>query len=253
MELIDTHAHLDFPQFSDDKEKVIERAKDAGLKYIINVGADLASSRRALELSQEYEDIYATVGVHPHDATDLDQNSLDVMKDLSKADKVVAVGETGLDFHYDNSPRDKQKEAFQQQINLAQEIDLPLVIHSREADQETMKIIKENQIDNGIWHCFASNKEMAEQALEMGLYIAFGGILTFNNAKNLQNLIKDLPLDKLLLETDSPFLTPDPYRGKRNEPAYVKYVAQKIADIKQVSLEKVAEITTKNAETVYGL
>jgi TatD DNase family protein len=252
MKLIDTHAHLDFPQFSKDREEVIARSQKQ-LKYIINVGADLASSHRSLELSLNYNKIFSTVGIHPHDATDLDQKSLIVMKDLAKADKVVGIGETGLDFHYDNSPRNIQKQAFQKQIDLAQEINLPLVIHSREADEETMSMLEKNNVENGIWHCFSSNKEIARKVLDLGLYIAFGGIITFKNAENIRDLIKSLPLDRLLIETDSPFLTPVPHRGQRNQPAYVEYVVKKIAEIKETSLEEVAEKTTKNAERVYRL
>ncbi|MFW6269645.1 MAG: TatD family hydrolase [Bacillota bacterium] len=253
MQLIDTHAHLDFPRFDKDREEVIKRARKNDIVKIVNVGANLASSRRSLELSQHYEYIFATAGVHPHDADQVDKNSIQVLKDFSKPDKVVAIGEIGLDFHYNNSPQEVQIKAFKKQLQLAREINLPVVIHSREAERETMKILKEAEINRGILHCFAGDMKMAEEALDMGLYLAFGGIITFNSADKLRKIVKNIPLERILLETDAPYLTPVPRRGKRNEPSYVRYVAKKIADIKKVEVEKIAEITSSNAEHVYGI
>ncbi|MFW6306871.1 MAG: TatD family hydrolase, partial [Bacillota bacterium] len=252
---IDTHAHLDFPRFDKDRNEVIAKAWDSGISYIVNVGADLVSSQRSISLAEEYPFIFATVGVHPHDASDVDQQMLDRLKELAVHDKVVAIGEIGLDYHYDNSPRDIQKEAFKKQLQLAEELELPVVIHSREADQDTLEILEDYFAaeHGGIMHCFGSGSEMAEKCLEMGFYLAFGGVCTFNNASETREVINKVPLDRILIETDSPYLTPVPYRGKRNEPKYVRSVAEKIAEIKGLELKDVAEKTTENAIKVYNL
>jgi len=251
--LIDTHAHLDFSDFDQDIEQVINKAKENDVKYIINIGTDFSSSRKSLELTQNYENIFTTTGVHPHQAKIVDDQGLEILKDLSKADKVVGVGETGLDFHYDHSPRDKQIEVFQQLINLAKNINLPLIIHSREAEDETLDILKANSVNQGVFHCFTGDLKLANKILDLGLYISLGGILTFKNVKTLQKAVKEIPLEKVLIETDSPYLTPEPHRGHRNQPTYVKYVAQKIADIKSVPFKKVAEITTSNALELFNI
>ena len=255
MKLVDTHAHLDFPRFKKDRSQVIERAFQNEIEYIVNIGADLKSSENSIKLANKYENIYAVVGIHPHDADDADLDAFKKLRELAVKDKVVAIGETGLDFHYDNSPREKQKQAFRAQLRLASELNLPVVIHARDADEDAIKILKEEGIENigGIMHCFASDVKMAKEALDLGLYLAFGGLITFSNLDNLRRVVKNVPMDKMLIETDAPYLTPDPYRGKRNEPLYVKYVAEKIAEIKDLSLEEVAEITTRNAERIYNI
>lgn len=255
MELIDTHAHLDFSRFNKDRNEVINRASDTGVKYIVNVGADLASSHRGVELSQLFSNIYATVGIHPHDADQVNDRALKVLKDLAKADRVVAIGEIGLDYYYDNSPREKQRTGFRKQLKLARELRLPVVIHGREADEDLLTILKEERVEEigGILHCFSSGLEVAREALDMGLYLGFGGVITFKKADQTRNVVKEVPLERILIETDAPYLTPHPHRGKRNEPAYVKFVAEKIAQIKGVSIERVAEITTANAKKVYNL
>ncbi len=255
MALIDTHAHLDFPRFDKDRNEVIARAWDSGISYIVNVGADLASSRRSIELAKEYPFIFATVGVHPHDANEVSQELLKEIKAMALDERVVAIGEIGLDYHYDNSPRDIQKDAFKRQLQLAKELGLPVVIHSREADQDTLEILKADyDISNGgIMHCFGSGLEMARQCLDMGMYLAFGGVSTFKNAGDLREVIKEVPLEKILIETDSPYLTPEPLRGKRNEPKFVRFVAEKIAEIKGIGLIEVAETTTANAINLYNL
>ncbi|KXS45840.1 MAG: TatD DNase family protein [Candidatus Frackibacter sp. T328-2] len=253
--LVDTHAHIDFPRFSDDREDVINRARENDLKYIINVGADEESSQRSIDLANEYDMIYAVVGVHPHEAKSVTESTYYKLKKWSAEEKVVAIGETGLDYHYDNSPRKIQKEVFRQHIRLAKEVNLPLVIHSREAEEETMQILKEEGAEEvgGVIHCFGGDLAMAKEAMELNFYIAVGGVLTFNNAHQLRRVVKQISLDKLLIETDAPYLTPEPNRGKRNEPAYVKHVAEKLAEILPYSAEKIAEITTENAERVFGL
>lgn len=255
MALVDTHVHLDFPRFDKDREEVIIRARESGLNYIVNIGADLESSRRSVELANKYPFIYATVGVHPHDAKALDDVMLKEIKELARQEKVVAIGEIGLDYHYDNSPRDIQQEVFRKQFALAKELRLPVVIHSREADVDTMKILKEEGMgkEGGILHCFGSDLKMARECLCFGLYLAFGGVITFNNAVDLRKVVQEVPLDRILIETDCPYLTPTPHRGKRNEPAFVRFVAETIAEIKGISYEEVSEITTENALKVYNL
>ncbi|MFW6029611.1 MAG: TatD family hydrolase [Halanaerobiales bacterium] len=255
MALIDTHAHLDFPKFNKDRLEVIAEAWDKGLSYIVNVGADMLSSKRSLVLAQEYPFIYATVGVHPHEASELDEEALTKLREFAEDDKVVAIGEIGLDYHYDNSPRDIQREAFKKQLLLAKELDLPVVIHSREADEDTLKILKEYYpgMKAGIMHCFGSDLKMARECLDLGLYLAFGGVITFKNAGKLRDVVKEVPLERILIETDSPYLTPVPFRGQRNEPKFVRFVAEKIAEIKDISLIEVAETTTANAIKVYNL
>jgi len=255
MELVDTHAHLDFPRFDKDRKEVIKRAIDGGVKIIVNIGSSMTSSRNSVELSRRYNEIYSVVGIHPHNADSFNLNVSKKLKSLSENKKVVAIGEIGLDFHYDNSPREKQKQAFRAQLRLAKSLDLPVVIHTRDADEETLEILKEENADKigGIMHCFASDKKMAREILDLGFYIAFGGLITFKNLNNLREVVKEVPINKILVETDAPYLTPDPYRGKRNEPLYVKYVAEKIAEIKGLSKEEIAKKTTQNAKKVYNI
>ena len=255
MLLIDTHAHLDSSRFNKDRAEVIKNARASAVSYIVNIGADLKSSRYSVKLAREYPFIFATVGIHPHDAISLDANVLAELEKLAGEEKVVAIGEIGLDYYYDHSPRDIQRAAFIDQLVLAKKLNLPIVVHSREAEEDTMNILKEHyrQGGTGILHCFSGSLKMAREALELGFYLAFGGIVTFKNAGGLLEVLEELPLDRILLETDCPYLSPVPYRGKRNEPAYLPYVAEKIGEIKGVSLEEVAEITTANAIRVYNL
>ncbi len=253
MMLIDTHAHLDFSDYDEDRKNIIDEAKDSGVNYIINIGTDFASSRKSLELTRNFDNIYTSVGVHPHQAKIVDKKGIQILKDLSKADKVVGIGETGLDFHYDNSPREKQVKVFKQHLNLAREIGLPVIIHSREADNKVINILEDKDINHGVFHCFTGDEKFAKKIIELGLYISLNGILTFNSAKNLQHTVESIPLNKILLETDCPFLTPEPNRGKRNQPSYVKYVAKKIAEIKNISQEKVEKVTTENAKNLFQL
>ncbi len=255
MELIDTHAHLDSSNYDKDRQGVIKEAKKQGIKYIINVGTNIMSSKNSIALSQKNSGIYATVGIHPHDADEVDNNTLSFLEKLTAEDKVVAVGEIGLDFHYDNSPRDIQKKAFHLQLELARKVNLPVVIHSRDAAQETLKILKEENIQDigGIFHCFSEDLNTARMILDMGMYIAVGGVITFKNAGGLRQVVAELPLNRLVIETDSPYLTPHPHRGHRNEPSYIKYVAREIARIKNISQVQVAKITTENAKKIYNI
>ncbi len=255
--LVDTHTHLDFPQFDDDRKRVIERAQAAGVRTIVNVGADLASSQAAVALAEAYPQVYAAVGVHPHDAKTVTRRMLEELGALALHPKVVAIGEIGLDFYRDLSPRDQQRRAFQQQLALASEVGKPVIIHDREAHEEIMATLrrwaKSSHQPAGVLHCFSGDLAMAQEAIELGFYISVAGPVTFDNARRLRDLVRQLPLEKLLVETDCPYLTPHPHRGKRNEPAYVKLVAQAIARLKEMSVEEVARITSDNARALFAL
>lgn len=247
--LFDSHTHLDDPRFNKDRDKVIKRARDNGIKYIMNPGSSFESSVKAVELSEKYDFIYSAVGVHPHDAKSLDEITLDLIKALSKKEKVRAIGEIGLDYHYDNSPRDVQRKWFREQIRMAKEVSLPIIIHDREANSDVMNILKEERaFDNGVlMHCYSGSAELARQYIKLGAYISIAGPVTFNNARKLVEVVETIPLEYLMIETDAPYLTPHPYRGKRNESSYVKYIAERIGEIKGVSFDEVAGITTENA------
>ena len=265
MNLIDTHTHLDFPRFKNDRERVIERAAKAGVRAMVNVGASLASSQAAVTLAEAYPPVYAAVGVHPHDAKTLTGEMLEELRALASHPKVVAIGEIGLDFYRDLSPRDKQRQAFKQQLALAKEVGKPVVIHDRDAHSEVMAILlhwacpeRSRRVEGGhqpagVLHCFSGGLAMAQEAIELGFYISIAGPVTFRNAQHLRELVRQLPLEKLLIETDCPYLTPHPHRGKRNEPAYVKLVAQEVANTKGLSLEEVARITSDNAQALFAL
>ena len=262
MVLIDSHAHLDFPQFDADRSNVIDRAGAAGVQAIVNVGADLASSRRAVALAAKHDSIYAAVGMHPHDAKKLDGAALAELRELAQQPKVVAVGEIGLDFYRDLSPRDVQRRAFQAQLAWATRVGKPVIIHDREAHDEIMQILsnwaadlKGTQLAGrlGVLHTFSGDLSMAERAMDMGFYISISGPVTYKNARQLADLVRTLPLERLLVETDCPYLTPHPHRGKRNEPAYVRLVAERIAALRGIPLEDVAVATTANARRLFGL
>lgn len=253
--LIDSHAHLDDRRFNRDRDMIIKNLNSNGVESVVNIGADLKTSRASVELADKYENIYAVVGIHPHSATELDQDALDSLREMAKNEKVLAIGETGLDFHYDRSPRDVQRAAFKAQIDLAKELDLPLVIHSREADGETFDTIKEEMDGNlkVLLHCYSGSAELAKEYVKLGCYISLAGPVTFNNARVPKEVAKAVPLDRLLVETDSPYLTPHPYRGKRNEPMFVKYVAEKIAELKGLEKEEVAKATRENTKEFYNM
>ena len=257
MFLTDTHTHLDFPRFDDDREQVIGQALAAGVGAIVDIGTDLASSQAAVALAEAYPQIYAAVGVHPHDAKTLTEETLEELGVLALHPKVVAIGEIGLDFFRDLSPRDKQRQAFQQQLALASEVGKPVVIHDRDAHSEVMAILRRwiegGHQPAGVLHCFSGDLAMAQEAIELGFYISIAGPVTFKNARSLRELVRQLPLEKLLVETDCPYLSPHPHRGKRNEPAYVKLVAQEVARVKGLSPEEVARITSDNAQALFAL
>ena len=253
--LFDTHAHLNAEQYNEDLEQVIERAKSEKVEKIVVVGFDRPTITRAMELIEAYDFIYAAIGWHPVDAIDMKDEDLDWIKKLSEHQKVVAIGEMGLDYYWDKSPKDVQKEVFRRQIALAKEVNLPIIIHNRDATEDVVTILKEEGAAEvgGIMHCFTGSLETAKACMEMNFYISFGGPVTFKNAKKPKEVVKDIPSDRLLIETDCPYLTPTPFRGKRNEPSYVKYIAEQIAELREMSFEELAELTTENAKKVFRI
>lgn len=253
--LFDTHVHLNAEQFEDDLSEVIERATQAGVERMVVVGFDRPTIQKALELVEAYDFIYASVGWHPVDAIDMTDEDLRWIEELSSHRKVVALGEMGLDYYWDKSPKDIQQDVFRKQIRLAKKVKLPIIIHNREATADLVTILKEEGADEvgGIMHCFSGSVEIAKECMEMNFYISLGGPVTFKNAKKPKEVAKEIPLDKLLIETDCPYLAPHPYRGKRNEPAYVKLVAEQIAELKGISLADVAKKTTENAKKIFDI
>jgi len=250
--LIDTHAHLQWASFDKDREKVIDRARKVDVKHIVNIGFDLDGSRKAIELAKKHRGLYATVGIHPHNASQLNEAVLDRLAKLSENPKVVAIGEIGLDYHRNLSPRDAQKKAFEAQLLLAENLGLPVAIHDREAHADTLKMLSKFKGKiKGIMHCFSGSKEMAEQCIRLGFHISFAGPVTFPNSHRLQQMAKWIDLDKILLETDSPWLAPQNMRGKRNEPTFLPFIAEKIANLRGISLDALAEATTENAKEIF--
>ena len=256
---IDSHAHIDGEEFDRDREDVIARAHAAGVSLILNVGTGDPHSgalERAVELGRENDSIYTAIGTHPHDARLYDDAAEQKIKNLINNEHVIAWGEIGLDFHYDNSPRDVQIEVFKRQLRAARDCDLPVVIHTREAEPETIEILQNEYAGarrRGVFHCFSGSRELAQRAIEIGFMISFSGIVTFKKAEELRDIAKHLPLDRLLIETDCPYLTPIPYRGKRNEPAYVVEVARCLAALHGVELEEMGRITSENFNRFFGL
>lgn len=252
--LIDTHAHLEMSKFDKDRDEVIERALQNGIDAIIAVGINLEDSEKAIALAKSHDAVYATVGVHPHDAKSIDTATYDSLKKLAAREKVVAYGEIGLDFFRDRSPRDIQINRFEEQLDLAVELNLPVVIHSRDAHQETFEILEKHKENlRGVLHCFSGDYEMAKKYIDLGYYISIPGTITFPNAGKLVEVVEKIPMDSMLIETDSPFLAPVPKRGKRNEPAYVAYVAKKIYEIRRMTLEEVGIATSENARNLFGI
>lgn len=253
--LFDTHVHLNADQFENDLDEVIQRAKEAGVDKMVVVGFDEKTIKIAMDLVERFDFLYAAVGWHPVDAIDLTEERLQWIEELAAHPKVVAIGETGLDYHWDKSPKDAQKDAFRKQIALAKRVNLPVIIHNREADQDIVDLLKEEDAKDvgGIMHCFGGSVEIADQCLKMNFHISLGGPVTFKNARRPKEVAKAVPMDRLLVETDAPYLAPHPYRGKRNEPAYVKLVAEQIAELRDMTYEEVARQTTENAHKLFGI
>ncbi|WP_066059277.1 TatD family hydrolase [Robertmurraya korlensis] len=253
--LFDTHVHLNAEQFSEDLNEVIDRARTEGVQNMVVVGFDRPTITRAMELIEEYDFMYASIGWHPVDAIDMRDEDLGWIEELAKHPKVVAIGEMGLDYYWDKSPKNVQQEVFRRQIQLAKKLKLPIVIHNREATADIVTILKEENAAEvgGIMHCFSGSVEVAKECVEMNFYISLGGPVTFKNAKKPKEVAQEIPLHKLLIETDCPYLAPHPYRGKRNEPSYVKLVAEQIAELKGISYEEVSQATTENAKILFGI
>lgn len=249
----ESHAHYDDERFDEDRDELLKGLKDWGIDYVINVGADMKSSLASIELSRKYDFVYAAVGVHPHSAEDVRAEDYDTLTSYLKEDKVVALGEIGLDYYYDLSPREIQREVFKKQLNICEIVTKPVIIHSREAAQECFNMIKESRVRKGVIHAFSGSVEMAREYIKMGFFIGVGGIVTFKNAKKLIQVVENIPIERILIETDSPYLSPVPVRGSRNNSQNLKYITEKIAQIKQIEPEKVAEITRKNAISLFDI
>lgn len=252
---IDTHVHLNADQYDEDLQEVIDRALDSKVEKMVVIGFDRKTIKRAIELAESYDFIYAVVGWHPVDAIDCTDEDLEWIEQLAAHEKVVGIGETGLDYHWDKSPRDIQQQVFRKQIQLAKRVKLPIIIHNREATEDVLTILREEDAQEvgGVMHCFGGSVETAQESIKMNFMISLGGPVTFKNAKKPKEVAAEIPLEHLMIETDAPYLAPHPYRGKRNEPSYVPLVAEEIARLKELPVETVAEATTKNAERFYKL
>lgn len=251
--LIDSHAHLEMREFDSDRHDVIERAELAGVDCIVTVGTNPGLSRKALSIAHQYKNIYATVGVHPHDVAKASDKSFDELKALAQDPKVVAYGEIGLDYFRNISPREKQIEMFAKQLELAQELNLPVIIHDRDAHEETLRMVKASGVRLGVFHCFSGDWAMARQCIDLGFYISVPGVVTFDKSKVLQDVVRQAPLDTILLETDCPYLTPVPHRGKRNEPSFIVHTAKKVAEIKKMPWEDIAQTAARNTRKLFRI
>lgn len=253
--LFDSHAHLNSEKYISDLDEVVQRIEEAGLSYVMDVGFDLASSVLAVRHAEKYAWCYAAVGCHPHDTKTMDEESLIMFKGLARKPKVVAIGEIGLDYYYDHSEREEQRYWFRRQIQLALELKLPIIIHDRDAHGDVLDILKQERAfgTKVLMHCYSGSRELAEQYVKLGVTLSIAGPVTFKNAHKLIEVIKAIPIEHLLIETDAPYLTPEPFRGKKNEPSFVKYTAEKLAEIKGISYEEVALKTAENARKFFGI
>ncbi|AUD12546.1 MULTISPECIES: TatD family hydrolase [unclassified Planococcus (in: firmicutes)] len=250
---IDTHVHLNADQYDEDLQEVIDRALNSKVEKMVVIGFDRKTIKRAIELAEQYDFIYAVVGWHPVDAIDCTDEDLEWIEQLAAHEKVVGIGETGLDYHWDKSPREIQQQVFRKQIQLAKRVGLPIIIHNREATEDVLTILREEDAQEvgGVMHCFGGSVETAQESIKMNFMISLGGPVTFKNAKKPKEVAAEIPLEHLMIETDAPYLAPHPYRGKRNEPSYVTLVAEEIARLKELPVETVAEATTENAKRFY--
>ena len=254
MELFDTHAHYNDEKFSEDREQIIKQTYEAGVTKFVCAGYNVSSSEEAVKIANEHNYIYSICGISPNDLEDYSKENLGKIRKLAKKTKNVAIGEIGLDYYWNKENKDLQKQAFIDQIEIANELNLPIVIHSRDAVQDTIDILKENKVNKkGIFHCCQLNKFLVEEAIKLGFYISFAGPVTFKNSKNAEEIVKMVPIDRILIETDSPYLSPEPVRGTRNDSRNIKYIAQKIAQIKNMPIENIAEQIQKNAKTIFKI
>ncbi len=251
---IDSHAHLEMEAFGPDRDAVVGRAREAGLEAIITVGTTLADCERAVGLAGRYPMVYAAVGIHPHEVKEIGDGTYDALRLLARGDKVVALGEIGLDFFYDLAPRDLQIQRFREQLDMAQELDLPVIIHDRDAHAETLGILRPRRGRlRGVLHCFSGDAAMARECLDMGYYLSVAGPVTYRTADALREVVRGIPTERLLVETDAPYLAPQPYRGKRNEPAYVVETVRRVGEIKGLSAAEMGALTAANARRLFGL
>lgn len=252
--IIDSHAHLDDEQFDLDRKQVVDNLKKSGIDAVINIGTSLNTSLKAIQLSKKYDFIYATVGIHPEDLLNFEDKQITELKKLAQNNKkVVAIGEIGLDYHYPNFNRENQIKLFESQLELAMELNLPVVIHSRNAFQDSVPIVKNYNLTSVIFHCYSGNWELAKNLLSMGYYLSFAGNLTYSKSTDLVETVKNMPLNRILAETDCPYLAPVPFRGKRNEPAFVKQVIQKMSEIRNCSLEEIEKATWENCCKIFNI
>ncbi len=253
--IFDTHAHYDDKRFKNDYEEIIKNFKEDGISKMCNIGIDLETSNFSVELSKKFDNVYSTVGVHPHNVKGMSEKTIVELKKIvcKKEGKIVAIGEIGLDYHYDFSPKEEQIKWFKKQIELAKQLKLPIVVHAREADQAVYDIIKESGINKGVLHCFSGSKELGDEYIKLGFKLGIGGVITFKNAKNIKRVVEEIDIKHLVIETDAPYLTPIPFRGERNESKYLKYVCEKIGEIKNISPEEVAKKTYENSLKVFNI
>lgn len=253
--IFDTHAHYDDEAFDEDREELLDRMKEAGIDYVVNVGANMASSRKTIELCEQYSFLYGAVGIHPSDAQEMNDEALKELHQMAGHDKIVAIGEIGLDYYWPEPAKEVQKKAFEMQVALAKEVKLPIAIHSRDAARDTADMLSSLHGGDcgGVIHCFSYTKEMAREFLNMGFYIGIGGVVTFKNSRKLKEAVQYIPMDRIVLETDCPYLAPTPYRGKRNSSLYLPYVAEEIARLKGISYEEVLAATMTNAKKMYRI
>lgn len=255
MELFDSHAHYNDEKFDIDREEIIQKIYNEGITSVVNAGYSLESSRKAIEIAKKHDFIYATVGISPNDIENLPIDYKEQIIKMANEKKVVAIGEIGLDYYWNKENKEKQKQIFMEQIEIANQMNLPIVIHTREAIMDTLDILKNKikSVNKGVFHCCPLNIELAKEALKLGFYISIAGPVTFKNSKNAEEFIKSIPIEKMLIETDSPYLSPEPVRGTRNDSRNVKYTAEKIADFKQIPVQKIAEVTYQNAKKIFNI
>lgn len=254
MMLFDTHAHYDDERFDEDREQLLSSLTEKGVGLVVNPGITLETSRMAVEMAHRYDHVYAAVGIHPENCHDFVPQQIEALRELAKEEKVVAIGEIGLDYYWEeNPPRELQQEVFRAQLALAQELDLPVIVHDREAHGDTLQIVQEFSGVRGVFHCYSGSPEMAQELLKMGWYLGFDGPITFKNARRAPEVAAVTPLDRMLIETDSPYLTPVPYRGERNDSTYVHLVAEKLAQWKGISAEEMEQITWDNGKRFFNI
>tara|TARA_Y100000768_G_scaffold67869_1_gene47522 strand:+ start:6146 stop:6907 length:762 start_codon:yes stop_codon:yes gene_type:complete len=244
--MIDTHCHINDEKYKNDIDEIVKKAIESGVKKMICVGVDLKTSEKAILISNKFEEVYATVGYHPHESKDAPQRYIYELEDMAKNPKVVAIGETGLDYHYNISPKSIQKNIFNEQIELSKDLDIPIIMHNRDSDKDLLSIIESSKLHYGVVHCFSGDWSLAEKLLNLNIKLSFTGMVTFINDP-IEQVLKKIKLNDFFLETDSPYLTPKPHRGKRNEPAMINLIAEKIAQVKEVSVETIIQATTQNA------